>query len=190
MTSRWARDLPLLPVCRLRPQRPQRGLGRPARRAPARASASHELHAVKRFFDGVTRDVLFDWIFALAQRQARDGRFASRAGGGSYRHNLPGQAKADASGITLIGDKRGAGTAWQLERHWLLEHTVDSKMYIEVQNTILHVTLKMLYTAAVGMARGRTRTLPDPLRAFSILMIRDPERTGEMNIASEDWTPG
>ncbi len=96
------------------------------------ATVSHELHAVKRFFDGVTRDVLFDEIFALAQRQARDGRFASRAGGGSYRHNLPGRRRQTV-GITLIGDKKGAGTAWQLDAG--LEHMEDFKRTLECLST-------------------------------------------------------
>jgi hypothetical protein len=118
------------------------------------ATVSHELHAVKRFFDGVTRDVLFDEIFGLAQRQAREGRYASRAGGGSYRHNLPGQVKTDASGITLIGDKKGAGTAWQLERHGL-ENIEDFKKYIGVPVSILHVIRNPFDIVAAGMARGK-----------------------------------
>jgi hypothetical protein len=118
------------------------------------ATVSHELNAVKRFFDGVSRDVLLDEIFALAQQQAREGRFASRAGGGSYRHNLLGQAKTDASGITLIGDKKGAGTAWQLERHGL-DSIEDFKKYIGVPVRILHVIRNPFDMVAAGMALGR-----------------------------------
>lgn len=122
--------------------------------AHPRAAVSHELNAVKRFFQGVPRDVLFDEIFALAQQQARDGRYATRAGGGTYTHNLPGQAKTDASGIILIGDKKGAGTAWQFAQHGL-EHIERFKTYIGVPVRILHVIRNPFDIVAAGMALGR-----------------------------------
>jgi hypothetical protein len=118
------------------------------------AAVAHELHAVKRFFEGVPRDVLFDEIFALAQQQAREGRYATRAGGGTYRHNLPGQVKDEASGITLIGDKKGAGTAWQFARHGF-EHIDRFKAYIGVPVRILHVVRNPFDIVAAGLARGR-----------------------------------
>lgn len=117
------------------------------------ATVSHELHAVKRFFDGVPRDVLFDEIFARAQQQAREGRYATRAGGGTYQHNLPGQAKEDASGLMLIGDKKGAGTTWQLARRGI-EHLEDFKAYIRVPVRILHVVRNPFDIVAAGLARG------------------------------------
>lgn len=122
--------------------------------AHPQAVVSHELNAVKRFFEGVPRDGLFDEIFALAQQQAREGRYATRAGGGTYTHNIPGQVKADASGITLIGDKKGAGTAWQFARHGL-ERLEDFRTYIGVPVRILHVVRNPFDIVAAGLARGK-----------------------------------
>lgn len=122
--------------------------------AHPQATIAHELHAVKRFFDGVPRDRLFDEIFALAQQQAREGRYATRAGGGRYAHNLPGQAKASASGITVIGDKKGAGTTWQLARQGI-EHLADFKAYVQVPVKILHVVRNPFDIVAAGLARGQ-----------------------------------
>jgi hypothetical protein len=129
--------------------------------AHPQATVAHELHALKRFFDGVPRDRLFDEIFALAQQQAREGRYATRAGGGRYAHNLPGQAKASASGITVIGDKKGAGTTWQLARQGI-ERLDDFKAYIRVPVRILHVVRNPFDIVAAGLARGHehfSRTL-------------------------------
>jgi hypothetical protein len=75
------------------------------------AAVSHELNAVKRFFEGVPRDDLFDEIFARANEQARTGRVASRAGGGAYALNLDAQGKADSCAVTVLGDKKGVATA-------------------------------------------------------------------------------
>jgi hypothetical protein len=120
------------------------------------AVISHELHAVKRYVDGATRDALFTEIFALAQRQARDGRDSPRAGGGRYRHQLEGQRKAGSGGVLVIGDKKGAGTAWAFARAGL-----DS---IEAFRAFLGVPLKMIHVirnpfdiVAAGMARGGSR---------------------------------
>jgi len=118
------------------------------------AAVSHELNAVKRFFDGVPRDTLFDEIFARAQQQAREGRHATRAGGGIYTHNIPGQAKADASCLTVIGDKKGAGTAWQFARHGL-DQIDNFRTYIGVPVRILHVIRNPFDIVAAGMALGR-----------------------------------
>lgn len=130
--------------------------------AHPQAAVSHELHAVQRYFHGVPRDALFDEIFARAQQQAREGRYASRAGGGTYRHNLPGQEKNDSSGLTVIGDKKGAGTAWAFDRHGLA-HIEHFKAYIEVPVRILHVIRNPFDIVAAGLARGAedfSRTLP------------------------------
>lgn len=122
--------------------------------AHPQGAIAHELHAVKRFFEGVPRDLLFDEIFALTQQQAREGRYATRAGGGRYAHNLPGQAKASASGITVIGDKKGAGTTWQLARQGI-EHLEDFKAYVRVAVKILHVVRNPFDIVAAGLARGQ-----------------------------------
>jgi hypothetical protein len=122
--------------------------------AHPQAVIAHELHAAKRFFDGVPRDRLFDEIFALAQQQAREGRYATRAGGGRYAHNLPGQVKASAAGVTVIGDKKGAGTAWQLARQGI-ERLEDFKAYLRVPVKILHVIRNPFDIVAAGLARGQ-----------------------------------
>jgi hypothetical protein len=144
--------------------------------AHPQAAIAHELHAVKRFFDGVPRDVLFDEIFALAQQQAREGRYATRAGGGRYAHNLPGQAKADASGITVIGDKKGAGTTWELARRGI-EHLEDFKAYIRVPVRILHVIRNPFDIVAAGLALGR-----EHFAQTVAVVSRIRERSG-----GEDW---
>ena len=118
------------------------------------AAVAHELNAVKRFFDGVGRDVLFDEIFARTQQQAREGRYATRAGGGTYSHNIPGQVKTGASGLTVIGDKKGAGTTWQFARHGL-EHIEGFKAYVAVPVKVLHVIRNPFDIVAAGLARGQ-----------------------------------
>ena len=122
--------------------------------AHPQATVSHELNAVKRFDDGIPRDVLFDEIFALAPQQAREGRYATRAGGGRYAHNLPGQEKASASGIRLIGDKKGAGTTWHLARQGV-ERLHDFTAYVRVPVKILHVVRNPFDIVAAGLARGQ-----------------------------------
>lgn len=117
------------------------------------AVVAHEYNAVKHYFEGVPRDALFDGIYTLAQRQAREGRYASRAGGGTYAHNIDGQAKPDTSEIKVLGDKKGAGTAWQFHRHGL--HRIeDFTAYIGLPVKMLHVIRNPYDIVAAGIARG------------------------------------
>lgn len=121
--------------------------------AHPRAVVAHELNAVKRFFEGVERDALFGEIFALAQEQARTGRFASRAGGGTYLHRLDGQLKPDPLGVTLLGDKKGAATAWQFARRGI-DEIERFKSYIGLPVKMLHVIRNPFDIVAAGLARG------------------------------------
>jgi hypothetical protein len=109
---------------------------------------------VKRFFEGVPRDALFTQIFSLAQDQARAGRYASKADGGVYRHALEGQLKADLNGITLLGDKKGAGTAWQFARRGL-NQIENFKLYIDKPVKMLHVIRNPFDIVAAGAVLGR-----------------------------------
>lgn len=119
------------------------------------AAVAHELNAVKRFFDGVARDALFDEIVALSQAQARAGRTSPRAGGGAYNQHLAGQLKRDVRHITVVGDKKGAGTARQFARHGL--HRIsDFKACIRVPVKMLHVMRNPFDIVATGMAAGRS----------------------------------
>ena len=123
--------------------------------AHPQAVVAHELNAVRRYFEGVERDVLFDEIFALSQAQARAGRQSPRAEGGNYPQGLDGQVKPYPGGITVIGDKKGAGTARQFARHGL--HRIDDfKSYIGVPVKVLHVVRNPFDIVAAGMAAGRS----------------------------------
>jgi hypothetical protein len=121
--------------------------------AHARAAVSHELHAVKLYFEGVPRDALFDRVFELAQQQARAGRRSSKAEGGSYLHRIAGQAKRDRGSVNLLGDKQGAATAWAFARHGLA--SIDEFVsYVRVPVKMLHVIRNPFDVVAAGMARG------------------------------------
>lgn len=121
--------------------------------AHPRAAVSHELDAVGRYLRGIPRDALFDEIFTLAQRQAREGRESSRADGGTYRHVLDGQRKADASHIKVLGDKKGAATAWHFARRGL-DAIDDFKRYAGVPLRMIHVIRNPFDIVAAGLVRG------------------------------------
>ena len=154
------------------------------------AAIAHELHAVKRYFEGVPRDVLFDRLFALAQAQARDGRRAPRADGGTYLHHLEGQAKPGPEAVRVIGDKKGAGTAWQFSRLGL-DHLERFRAYLGVPLKMVHVIRNPFDVVAAGEARGGSRfaelvpvvaeirrlsTGPGWLDVYHEDVIADPER--------------
>lgn len=117
------------------------------------AVVSHELHAVARFFDGVSRDTLFQEILSLSQQQAHQGRASSKAGGGSYPHRIDGQLKSDDAIIQVIGDKKGAGTS-RLFGRMGLEYIDRFKDYIGVPVKIIHVVRNPFDIVAAGKARG------------------------------------
>ncbi len=83
------------------------------------AVVSHELNAVQRYVHGTGREELFLEIFWLAREQARMGRRSPRVDGGAYLHRIGGQLKHTPGGIGLIGDKKGAGTVREVQRHGL-----------------------------------------------------------------------
>lgn len=120
------------------------------------AAVAHELHAVKRYFEGVPRDVLFDRLFETAQAQARDGRRASRADGGEYIHRLEGQTKPAPEALRVIGDKKGAGTAWQFSRRGL-DQIDRFRAYLGVPLKQVHVIRNPFDVVAAGEARGGSR---------------------------------
>lgn len=123
--------------------------------AHPQAAVAHELNAVRRYFEGVERDALFDKIFALSQAQARAGRQSAKAGGGTYAQGLYGQVKPHPDFITVIGDKKGAGTARQFARHGL--HRIDDfKAYIGAPVKMLHVIRNPFDIVAAGKAAGRS----------------------------------
>lgn len=119
------------------------------------AVISHELNAVKRYFDGVSRDQLFEEIYALAQQQAYAGRHSSKADGGSYTHRIEGQVKQDYSLVTVLGDKKGAGTAHQFRVHGL-EQMESFKSFVGLPVKIIHVLRNPYDIVAAGMARGHS----------------------------------
>jgi hypothetical protein len=121
------------------------------------AVIAHEFHAVRHFFRGVPRDVLFQQIVECAQEQARLGRHSPKAGGGSYSQRVEGQRKETLGDVTVIGDKKGAGTCWQLARRGV--HRIeDFKGYIGVPVKILHVVRNPFDVIAGGRhARGESR---------------------------------
>jgi hypothetical protein len=117
------------------------------------AVIAHELNAVKRFFAGTPRDDLFREIFLMAQRQAMAGRRSSRAEGGTFLHRIDGQLKPNARGITVLGDKKGAGTTTQFAEHGL--DAIDAfNAYVGLPVKMLHVVRNPYDIAAAGIARG------------------------------------
>jgi hypothetical protein len=117
------------------------------------AAVAHELHAVKRFFEGVSRDELFTRIYELSQQQALNGRESSRADGGTYEHRLEGQVKDTPASLTLLGDKKGAATAYQFSRNGL--DTIDEfTAFIGIPVKMIHVMRNPFDIVAAGHARG------------------------------------
>ena len=117
------------------------------------AVVSHELHAVARFFDGLSRDGLFQEILSLSQQQAHHGRVSSKVDGGAYQHRIDGQVKSSDAVIKVIGDKKGAGTS-RLFGRMGLQHIDRFKDYIGLPVKIIHVVRNPFDIVAAGKARG------------------------------------
>lgn len=106
--------------------------------AHPQAIISHELHAIQRYFHGISRNALFAEIFWTAREQARSGRRSPSVDGGSYLHQIEGQLKQNPTSIHLIGDKKGAGTVRDFGRQGV-DHLTDFKSFIGLPIKILHV---------------------------------------------------
>ena len=122
------------------------------------AAISHELHAVRLFLDGMSREALLREVFLTAQRQAMAGRRSSRAEGGTYLHRIDGQLKADTAGLTVLGDKKGAGTT-TLVRERGLDLLTRFEAFVSLPLSIVHVVRNPYDMIAAGLARGRTTFL-------------------------------
>lgn len=123
------------------------------------AAIAHELHAVKRYFEGVPRQALFDAIWERSQHDAREGRRAPRADGGTYEHRFDGQVKTSAEALRVIGDKKGAGTAWQFARRGV-DKLDDFRRYLAVPLKCLHVVRNPFDIVAAGLARRGASRFP------------------------------
>lgn len=119
------------------------------------AVVSHELHALKRFSEGVTRSQLFTEIYERSQTQAAEGRTSSRADGGVYHHVIEGQRKNGNTGVTTLGDKKGAGTTHHISTHGL-QILEDFESFLGVPLKILHVIRNPFDVIAAGKARGHS----------------------------------
>lgn len=121
------------------------------------AVIAHEYPAVKAYFDGMQREVLFSEIFEDAQAQARNGRVGSKADGGVYRYDITGQIKAQRRVVQVIGSKHGAGTAWQFAQRGI-DRLDDFKTYIGLPVKVLHVIRNPFdMIAGARLARGESR---------------------------------
>ena len=147
------------------------------------AVISHELNAVKRYAEGVSRDQLFSEIFTLSQQQALAGRASSKADGGAYQHVIQGQLKPDSSNVLVLGDKKGAGTTVQLAQRGL-GFIDEFRQFIGVPVKMLHVIRNPFDIIAAERALGRNafqRLLP------AVALIRQREQSADwLDVYYED----
>lgn len=119
------------------------------------ALVSHELHAVKRFVQGVDRGRMFEEIAWRSRLQARRGRRSSRVDGGWYLHALDGLQQGRSRHPTLIGDKKGGRTTHLVRRHGvgLLREFED---WLGLPLRIVHVVRNPYDIVAADLVRGGT----------------------------------
>ncbi len=131
------------------------------------AVVSHELDAMGYWTGGHSRAELFADIAWTSRFQARRGRRSPRAGRGSYDQRLPGQGPGDLSRVTLLGDKKGAGTTRRIAE------VGDGALagfeaFVGVPVRVLHVIRNPWDIVATGLAKGRggfSRAVPVVARA-------------------------
>jgi hypothetical protein len=82
-------------------------------------------------------------------------------------HQIDGQLKANRQGVTLIGDKKGAGTTAQFAQHGV-DYLRQFRAFLSVPIKMIHVIRNPFDITAAGVVRGRT-ALPELLPTVAAL---------------------
>jgi hypothetical protein len=119
------------------------------------ATIAHEYHALQRFLAGTPRLKILTDILWLSRESAKIGRPSQRVEGGVYFHRIRNGTRDIAGGLTVIGDKKGAGSVVECQNHGI-DTLAHFSNYIKLPLRIIHVIRNPFDMVAAAVMGGES----------------------------------